>query len=209
MLGPKETPCPPNLVPFPYHSKRDQGHLWCLLAYQCPCWPLGSLPVASTCYRVQGASWLSQLLSPCPYPKFLQLMDFPPLASHSFVTLPCRLALCSLFCLSHVAPSLLPVSLGLFCPHSVPLTPAPHPSHNHVQSTGQAMSIAFSPCSGAFQKPLAVLSLQPTVKTVPLNHTWWRSCPPVFTGCSPELFCRCCYQKLFFHCSANSLVNLR
>lgn len=165
------------------------------------------LPPCSTCYRVQGASWLSQLLSPCPYPKILQLMNFPPLASRSFATLPCRL--CALSFVFPLAPSLLPVSLGLFCPHSVPPTPAPHPSHNHVQSTGQNMSIAFSPALEPSSKPLAVLSLQPTVKTVPLNPTWWRSCPPIDTGCSPELFCRRWYQKLFLHCSANSLVNLR
>lgn len=166
------------------------------------------LPACSTCYRVQGASWLSQLLSPCPYPKILQLTNFPPLASRSFVTLPCRL--CALSFVFPTWPPLSCLSLLVSFAHTLfPLTPAPHPSHNHVQSTGQNMSIAFSPALEPSSKPLAVLSLQPTVKTVPLNHTWWRSCPPIDTGCSPELFCRRCYQKLFLHCSANSLVNLR
>lgn len=63
------------------------------------------LPPCSTCYRVQGASWLSQLLSPCPYLKILQLTNFPPLASRSFVTLPCRLC-----ALSFVFPTWPPLS---------------------------------------------------------------------------------------------------
>lgn len=50
---------------------RGKGQMAALSAYQRPRWPLGS---PSTCYTVQN---------PCKHPTLLQLMGFPPLATHS------------------------------------------------------------------------------------------------------------------------------
>lgn len=84
----------------------------------------------------------SQLFSLHPYPKLLQLMDFPPPAPHSLRTLLFQLY------------TLFSLPLLLYTP------PWPGPAAGHVQFT--ILSLL-----GTFPKPLAVLSFTATIKIFP------------------------------------------
>lgn len=122
------------------------------------CWPPGALSVT--------ASWLLAALS-CLL-LCLQFMDLPTPASDSYRTLPSG-----------------PYTLRPLVPSSWPSLPFPlwlpflslSALHGLVQSASHVQSLAFLPCSGLLQGPLAVLSPSAvdTSPSAPLEM----SCPHV------------------------------
>lgn len=155
--GPKETACPQILVPVPYHCLRDKRLSVVPISIPTPMLtsrlpPSHMYPLQSLC----GHPASSRLSSPRPYPKLLQLTDptslLPLPTPHSHSPTPrfsflYNLTISAMRTLSlFVSPARAPLScLSLLVSFAHTLSPAPHPTHDQVQSTGQVLSIAFSP----------------------------------------------------------------
>lgn len=75
-------PLPKESFPSPL-VEGTHGYLWCLSAYVRTCWSLGPLSTTRTCYAFQSPCGHPGSSHPAPYPKFLQLVGFPPPAIQS------------------------------------------------------------------------------------------------------------------------------